>query len=231
MMEHSLKSRLLTKRLKSDAPLKRSVIWKEINMEIQSIVVQAFDKAKQLACGTDLEDGALHRERSRQFVEQLRLGLAGKYSDLGNIRGFSKHKGGSTLEFGMSELLYDVAVLEYDSTNSGKSNKELFYITRALWLVESELDPNKREALYDFNKLVVGASENLLFVGPVLKSENEHSDYLRVLADAAKYCSGNLFLALIPRPSDWDTATREEVTTWVWAGEDNKWVELFRLST
>jgi len=175
-----------------------------------------------------LNNGALHRERSRQFVEQLRLGLIGQYSNLKNVRGFSKHIGGETLEFGMSELLYDVVVLEYDFTNSGRSDKELVYVTRALWLVESELAANKREALYDFNKLVIGNSENLLFVGPVLKSSIEHSDYLRVLGEAAKNCSGRLFLALIPRPSEWETATRDMVTAWEWAGEKDKWVPLSR---
>ena len=199
-------------------------------MEIQDIVAQSFAQAQELTRESDLKDGDLHRERSRNFVEQLRLGLAGQYPEHSNVHGFSKHKGGDTLEFGMSELLYDVAVLESGTTNSGRSSKELVYVKRALWLVESELAPNKREALYDFNKLVIGSAENLLFVGPVFKSASEQSDYLRVLADAAIHCSGNLFLALIPRPADWGTAKREEVATWMWAGSCNKWVALGRTS-
>ena len=155
------------------------------------------------------------------------MGLASLYRGADNIKGFSKHKGAKTLDFGMNELLFDVAVLQYSIADSGKSKKKLLYVTKALWLVESELAPNKRQAIYDFNKLVIGRSENLLFVGPTLKSERDHDDYLRVLASAAVHCEGKLFLALIPRPSDWELEGTESVVSWRWAGDSKEWVEEF----
>ncbi len=116
----------------------------------------------------------------------------------------------------MNELLYDVAILKYATVYSGKSNKELAYVTDALWLVESELSLNKREALYDFNKLVIGRSKNLLFVGPLVNGAEEQKSYLEVLGAAAKHCSCSVYLALIPHPGDWGNKDSVCVSAWEW---------------
>jgi len=81
------------------------------------------------------------------------------------------------------------------------------------------MNGNKREALYDFNKLVLGASENLLFVGPLVRDEK---NYLRVLGEAAQHCQSPVHLVLIPHPRKWGVAKAEEVKAWSWGQTD--WV-------
>lgn len=49
---------------------------------------------------------------------------------------------------------------------SAAQGKTLWYVAEALWQVESELARDSRQALIDFNKLVLGAARHKLFVGP-----------------------------------------------------------------
>ena len=72
---------------------------------------------------------------------------------------------------------------------------------------------NKREALYDFNKLIMGQAKKKLFVGPRVQNE---ADYLRVLGEAARNCAGELFVALVPHPSKWPADNENSVRVWAW---------------
>ncbi len=78
---------------------------------------------------------------------------------------------------------------------------ELTYVTRSLWAVESEMAHDTREALHDFNKLVLAASSNKLFVGPKVANADA---YLNSLLLPARCCSGSIFVALVPHPGTWD---------------------------
>lgn len=180
--------------------------------------------ALQEAQGMEVEDGekgSVHQLRSRNFVACLAKGLKQAFVGRDNVVSMSKHDTEHRARFGLNELLFDVAVFEYDSVMSGKSRKELFFVRKGLWIVESEFAKNKREALFDFNKLVLGCAENKLFIGPRTTDE---SDYLRVLGEAAKHCTGSLYLALIPHPSEWPADVDATVNVWKWKAE--KWEHL-----
>jgi hypothetical protein len=74
-------------------------------------------------------------------------------------------------QFGMQELLFDVVVFEKGEVVA-TGGELLCFVRKGLWIVESELARNSRQALYDFNKLVLGNATNKLFVGPqVSRSE------------------------------------------------------------
>ena len=125
----------------------------------------------------------------------------------------TKHDGQYRHLFGMNELLFDVALVSYDIVDSGNSGKDLAFVTRGLWIVESEMAKDKRQALFDFNKLILGQADNKLFVGP---NVHDDADYLRVLGRAASNCSGSLYVALIPHPDQWPVSTEDPVGVWAW---------------
>jgi hypothetical protein len=190
-------------------------------LDVRAAVNCAFTEARnKLAAFCEPDKGKLHRKRSLEFVESLSDSLLAYYSGRREaVASLSKHHDRDRVRFGMNELLYDVSVVEFDEVHSGKSGKNLSYVTNGLWLVESEMAQNKREALYDFNKLVLGSAENLLFVGPHVIDE---ADYLRILGEAAKFCSGRVFVALIPHPKDWGNEFFKPVDAWEW--RNREWV-------
>ena len=110
-------------------------------------------------------------------------------------------------------VLLDVAVVEYGTVDSGISGKELIFVRNGVWAVESELARDKRQALFDFNKLVLAATDNKLFVGPRVGDEE---DYLRVLGEAAQHCTGRVYVALIPHPDEWPEKGSQDVLAWAW---------------
>jgi len=144
--------------------------------------------------------GQKHRNRSKNWVEALGAGLREHYNNQPNVRVFTKHYGENRLEFGMNEILYDVMVCETAYTKSATGGKQLAYVTKALWQVESEFAKNSRGALYDFNKLVVGTADSKLFVGPITHDVKAFRD---CLLPAANCCSGEVYLALLPHPESW----------------------------
>ena len=98
------------------------------------------------------------------------------------------------------------------SVPSASKGTPLTYVTASLWQVESELARDSRQALFDFNKLVTGAADHKLFVGPRVANPEAFRD---VLAPPASHCSGSVSVCLIPPPRDWPDVT--EVTGWAYA--------------
>ena len=186
-------------------------------MNIISIVNNAFQatKGKQIE-GTDR--GQLHRNRSREWVETLADEFRKSYEDEPNVRVFSKHNESNRTEFGMNELLYDVLVCRVATTASAKRGAELFYVEEPLWQVESEFAKDTRQALFDFNKLVIGSAKNKLFIGPQVSDTEAFLDVLRA---PARRCAGEVFVVLIPHPGEWD---KNDSGVSIWQLTDGEWV-------
>lgn len=152
----------------------------------------------------------LHAARSREFVQALGTALASLYEHDADVACFTKHDATRRKEFGTNELLYDITVCRTATVPSARAGKHLYYVSAPLWHVESELAEDSREALYDFNKLVLGAAPYNLFVGPLV---TDPAAFIDVLRPPASSCAGRVFVALIPHPRDWDSglaATRCE---------------------
>ena len=123
----------------------------------------------------------------------------------------SKHSKHHRREFGLNELLFDILVCETNQVISSDKKKLLTYVTKSIWQIESEFARNSREALYDFNKLVLGASENKLFIGPQVSNRE---GYLKTLEKPASHCNSNTYVALVPHPSDWKRES-QDVHIWI----------------
>lgn len=148
--------------------------------------------------------GRRNRQRSSAWVEALATGFRQHMAADPTVRVFSKHDASNRADFGINELLYDVLVCRIAMVESAVNRAPLSYIERALWQVESEFERNSRAALVDMNKLVIGAAENKLFIGPQV---GPREAFLDVLLPAARACTGSVHAALIPHPDRWDEST------------------------
>jgi len=141
-----------------------------------------------------------HSTRSSNFVSAIAEYFKSYYSDE-NIRVLSRKRPSNKEEFSVNELLYDITVCTIGKTPAKRKGFHLTFITGAIWEIESELeDGDYREALTDFNKLVLGDSENKLFIGTT-KFDNDF--LLKTLALPAAKCRGNIYVALISHPRSW----------------------------
>lgn len=184
-------------------------------MKPKSMISAAIEFAKENT-DRDSTKQLMHRNRSRDFVEKLAESFRHEYPG-DKFRTFSKHYAENKTEFGLNELLYDIAVCETEIVPSTRNKKMLRYVTKNIWSVESELARDSHESIKDINKLVMSNSENKLFVAPEV---NKIDDFLKTLKAPAKCCSGNVFLALVPHPEKWDV----NISVSVYQLKKDEWV-------
>lgn len=105
-------------------------------MDINTIVQAAFQKAVTIP---DHDDSELkrNRQRSQNWVESLAIAFREAYSEDNSVRVFSKYHKENRKEFGLNELLYDVAVCRINHLESPGNKKRLAYIEKVLCFVES----------------------------------------------------------------------------------------------
>jgi len=144
----------------------------------------------------------INQNRSQTWVRVLAEQFRHRYEGDPNIRIFSKHDYSNRKDFGLNELLYDIVVCRVDEVASSTHKKKLYYIKDTIWQVESEFARDSRQALIDFNKLVLGSAHNKLFIGSHVRKGKEES-FLDVLKPAATVCTGHVYVALVPHPDKW----------------------------
>jgi len=185
-------------------------------VDIKALPERSFRAArsKPIEAASEKE---LHQRRSREWVEALADGFRDHYQSDSTVRVFSKHNPSTRVDFGLNELLYDILVCRVGTVQAARHRKDLLYIREALWQVESEFARDSRQALIDFNKLVLGAANSKLFVGPQV---SDCQSFLGVLLPAARACGGNVYASLIPHPSEWE---RGDYHIQVWRLEGEQW--------
>jgi hypothetical protein len=179
-------------------------------MNIEQIIIDSLDKANsEHDKETDVK--LIHRDRSKNFVKSLAKELKEYYKEKSGVYILSKHSKHHRREFGLNELQFDILVCETNQVTSSDRKKHLTYVTKAIWQIESEFSRNSREALHDFNKLVLGTSENKLFIGPQVSNQE---GYLKTLEKPASHCDSNTYVALVPHPSEWKQESLD-VRCWI----------------
>ncbi len=163
----------------------------------------------------------LHALRAREWVEALAETFRKYYDELKepNVRVFSKYSNYNRKDFGLNELLFDISVVKTATIQSPR-HKELTYIEKALWIVESEMANDTRQLVLDFSKLVMGDAENKLFVGPL---SEEIFNFIPQLCAVARNCNGLVHLCLVPHPEKWE---KDETKLKMWFFESNKFIEI-----
>lgn len=164
-----------------------------------------------------------NQARSSRWVEAVAKAFRGLPAIDASVRVFAKHSEDNA-DFKISELLYDVLVARTATVRSSHQNVELPYVTEALWLIESEFANDGREALKDFQKLVIGRAPNKLFIGPHV---SDPGSFIKVLLPAAKCCDPeeNVFVALVPEPDAWDDLEdSDEDRIKLWKLDRSEWM-------
>lgn len=177
----------------------------------------AFFKAKQIS-DIDGSPRVVHRERSRQFVEALGVFARGQIVNT-TERVLTKYHSNHREEFGLNELLYDVLWCDTATTPDTDANVPLRFITRGKWAVESEFARDSRQAIYDFNKLVLANTEAKLFIGPIT---SDCEAFLVPLASVAENVTGAMYVALVSHPSEWGSQQEHDPLVFRWSS--GKWI-------
>lgn len=187
------------------------------NLEIFKTVCEAL-KAAAEGPDTATSDRDKHRERSQRFVGNLAALMRDAYKHDDSVYVLNMSHKENHDRFGSYEVLFDILACRTETVRSSNHGTELTYITAGLWAVESEMARDSREALYDFNKLVLADCAEKLFVGSITDDVNA---FLGTLAAPASKCKGKVTLALVTHPGEWDD--RGDLQCYVWdVGKWNK---------
>ena len=165
-----------------------------------------------------------HRKLSQSWVKYLSFSLEeyhrGKndkiYAFPGNPKLAKKHG------IKRKEFLFDISVGLYKSFKSKKfeSSKKvlpIYYQSKPIWQIESELAENTREIAIDFSKLIAGNAPYKMMVGPVGKKKSKY--YLQDMRPLAKKITGLFYFLFIPRPNKW--LNENETKRWYLHNWDN----------
>ena len=188
-------------------------------MDIARLIESSFNEAvKALTMGTSPR--ALARARERAFIKTL-IGHLQREFAAEDIRVFAASQRGNAADFGTNHLLYDIAVCRAAASETAERKSEAFlYIAEALWQIEVDFSREWRSAQQAINRLNCGAAADKLLIA-TSKAVGQQR-LLNTLLAPARACPGNLSLALVPHPADWDDA---ESAPTVWRMAEDAWVE------
>ena len=207
--------------------------------DVKEMIVKAWQSIQESVGTATLpgksSKGRVHSKRSAGWVDALARELKRLCKgDDENVRVFWMRRKDS--DFKLSELLFDIAVCETEKTKSIGQRKKLSFVSRCLWLVESELakDKQSQSIVVDLSKLVMGRSEFKLFVAGVPLDASSRSQreakILEMCEKVADRCSGTLYFCFIPYPSVWQELDADEYgpSVWRWgeAGQPKVWIPL-----
>lgn len=192
---------------------------------LRELLLEALQQAYKKSAQCDASTREMPRARSEAWVDELGKAFFQRYKPYNKLRVFWKQNSENRKEFKLNELMHDVTVAETVLTESAVRGAQLPVICRAIWQVESEMARDSREAIYDFNKLVLGSATRKLFIGPLVSRRKHFRD---ALLPAAAYCSGEVYAAFIPHPAEWeDVAPTVELWQFVnrvWVACDDDWL-------
>lgn len=188
-------------------------------MDIARVIDSSFNEAvKALTMGTS--PSALTRARERAFIKTLIAHLRRAFA-AEDIRVFAASQRGNAADFGTNHLLYDIAVCRAAASETAERKSEDFlYVTEALWQIEVDFSREWRSALQAVNRLACGAAADKLLIAT--REAASQQRLLNTLRAPARACPGNLYLALVPHPADWDDA---DSAPQVWRMAEDAWVE------
>ena len=175
------------------------------DLDLKALITAAWKKTIRWTEETPIPggkpEGQVHSERSGAWVNCLGEGFREHYQNE-DQRVFWKQNGSNRREFGLSELLFDVSVCQVGEVKSVSREIQLQFVSKSHWQVESELnDSNSREITKDFSKLIMGNSDNKLFISAY---GGEHrKQILKMCSEMARHCTGKLYICFISHPAKW----------------------------
>jgi len=161
-----------------------------------------------------------HRKLSQSWVKHLSFSLEKYHREREknkNIYAFpSKFDLKEKLGIKQSEFLFDISVGLYKSFKSKKfeSSKKvlpIYYQSKPIWQIESELAENTREIAIDFSKLLAGNADYAMMVSPEGKEKRDYymDEMKKMLESNVSLGRKILYFLILPHPRDWVNKKRE----------------------
>ena len=153
-----------------------------------------------------------HRKLSQSWVKYLSFSLEKYHREKNeNIYAFpSKLDLKEKLGIKQSEFLFDISVGLYKSFKSKKfeSSKKvlpIYYQSKPIWQIESELAENTREIAIDFSKLLAGNADYAMMVSPEGKEKRDYymNEMKKMLESNVSLGRKILYFLILPHPRDW----------------------------
>ena len=195
------------------------------NLDLKALIKGAWEEAlrltKEAPIPAGTSEGQVNSERSRAWVDCLGKGFQEHYKPPNQLV-FWRQNECNRQEFGLNELLFDVSVCQVGEVKSVTRDVSLQFVSKCHWQVESELDTsNSREITKDFSKLIMGNSDNKLFVSAYQGVQQEQ--VREMCSEMARHCTGNLYMCFIDHPEKWESCPNDPV---VFRWEDGEWKRL-----
>ena len=186
-------------------------------MDLLDILFASYQEASAFE---DIEEneGKRNKERSQRWVNSLGKQFQGLFPIESGFRVFYLGNDDNKTDFGLNELLFDISVCEVGTVRSAFHESELIFVRGAVWQVESEFSRDSHQSIIDFNKLNMGNALHKLFIGPIVSN---NADFIEVLRKPAGSCSGDVYVALVPHPGEWDMKDESDIQLYKY--EDEKW--------
>ncbi len=186
--------------------------------EPKALIEKSWERVKQGA-HSNKSRGQTHGDRATAWINCLGEAFQEVYPNE-DQRVFWRNNG-CNKDFKLNELLFDISVCQIGCVKSIVKRKPLPYIQKCLWQVESEFNGNSREVIKDFSKLVMGRSENKLFVSSYQGERQKQA--LRMFSKVASSCGGILYVCFLEHPRKWSKGPKNP-SLFKWEG--NCWIPL-----
>ena len=188
---------------------------------IGEVVIKAWNDARGAPVEPD-DRKTPNWQRSRNWVDALARQFNRHYPRE-RYRVFWAGNEDNQAEFGVNELLFDLAVCSVSTTASlQRQPQPLPFIARCHWQIESEFNrTNTREIIIDMSKLVMGSAESKMFVAS--HRGDRDRDILEQCAPIAACCAGTVYFCFVSHPDVWEDDPEAPVLhEWIADG----WVEV-----
>ena len=194
----------------------------DMNIDLGTLINEAWENTlKHPVCAEEPRErkpGQIHRDRSSGWIDCLGESFQGHCTNEGQ-RVFWKKNTSNRSQFTLNEFLFDISVCQIKEVLSIRQRTPLSFVSKCYWQIESELNnSSSREITKDFSKLVMGHSDNKLFISSY---QGIHQEEVKGLcSEIACYCTGHLYLCFIDHPEKWSEKPENPV---LFSWEDNNW--------
>lgn len=190
-------------------------------MDIRHLLHYSYHDARNaLVMGTSA--ASLARARERAFVKAVAAQFADAFADA-DVRVFSPFARANRDDFGIDQLLFDIEICRVALAEAGGRQADQFaFVSSALWQIEIEFSLDWRDAIIALNRLSCGGAENKLLI--TARRRSGQDDFLATVQPVASACAGQVYLALITHPRDWDDG--DGSVDVLRLDEDDNWIEL-----
>ena len=194
---------------------------------LDELIHAAWSDALNSSQDIDVESdqGAINSERSQAWMNSLGKQFESQYSAKDHRVFWTGNKDNKS-DFGLKEMLFDMVVCRISRVTSLGNREQLPFVAKCYWQVESEFNrDNSRKIVEDMRKLVMGSSENKLFVASHKSAGREWENrVLTMCSKIAKCCDGKLFFCFIAHPADWGKSSELSPSIYRWI--DGDWERL-----